>query len=205
MTCYHCGAVAESFACGNCGAVPAPPDPMTRVMPRQRNLQPLENVLVVVLVVAALTALLALTNALAAVVQAVLSLVAAVLFLVWLWQARANTAHAEHRFSPEWVVAGWFVPLANFYIPLRVVLDVRRASLPEGGRTRAAVQVWAWWVAWCLSWVTSLEIHPGGFYVHFLPGGTWLSAVFLTVAGVGLAVTVAKVGREQRSAAGSGL
>lgn len=72
---------------------------------------------------------------------------AGVAFLVWLWRARVNaelvSGAAAHRRSRGWAVGGWFVPVANLWIPYQVVADVWRASSPRWPATVAPVT--AWW------------------------------------------------------------
>lgn len=77
----------------------------------------------------------------------------AVLFLIWLFRA-ASTAR---RFglgpgtSPWMAVLWWFVPLAWFVMPYRVVRDLHASLAPEdtsfGGRL-----VVVWWATWLVSW-----------------------------------------------------
>ncbi|WP_395292320.1 DUF4328 domain-containing protein [Kitasatospora hibisci] len=72
-------------------------------------------------------------------------LIACTVMLCWLRRCRLNAqalAPDAHRYSPGFAVAGWFIPVAMWWIPRRVVLDVRRAS-GLGGRTWL-VEGW-WW------------------------------------------------------------
>jgi hypothetical protein len=91
-------------------------------------------------------------------------------FLIWLWQARENTAYlysplaprppldpqrGRHRLSPGWVVGAWFCPIVQFWYPLQVVEDVVRASEPaQPGRIRLLLR--GWWATWTAFWVVLL-------------------------------------------------
>ncbi|MGW4367811.1 DUF4328 domain-containing protein [Nocardia takedensis] len=75
-----------------------------------------------------------------------------VLVIRWLVRARANAellSPTGHRLSARWAVAGWFVPLANAVLPLLVVIDVVRASGPDGRGSRATG---VWWASWLVAW-----------------------------------------------------
>jgi hypothetical protein len=83
------------------------------------------------------------------------SLFTAVAFMVWLYQARENLdrrGETGMRWSPGWTIGGWFIPLANFVIPARVVGEVYARSMPGAIRTwQMPSLVTAWWVAFLLS------------------------------------------------------
>ncbi|MGI5454501.1 DUF4328 domain-containing protein [Streptomyces sp. CA-249302] len=75
---------------------------------------------------------------------------AAALFLTWQHRARRNA----RAISPGvdlghdvWAVAGWLIPLVNFWVPRGLLLGTMRASAPAGDR-RGEVLVNAWWGAW---------------------------------------------------------
>ncbi|SNS90508.1 protein of unknown function [Asanoa hainanensis] len=68
------------------------------------------------------------------------------LAMIWLWRARKNLdafPGAAPNMSQAWVVAGWFVPFANFVVPGRIAFNVARQSTRE--RSVAAAVV-VWWV-----------------------------------------------------------
>jgi hypothetical protein len=83
-------------------------------------------------------------------------LVAATAVIVWLWLARTNAeiidtspfVHdgAAQRYGRPWVIAGWFVPFANYFIPRQIVGDIWSAS--ASGRGMGLVN--AWWTLWIL-------------------------------------------------------
>ena len=91
--------------------------------------------------------------------------VAGVVVVVWLWRAWANAAAwGPQRWSQAWVVAAWFVPVVNLWVPAVIVTDIARASLrpgdPAAGRIRAAVAFW--WAGWLGAWV-ALSVAMAGF------------------------------------------
>ena len=92
-----------------------------------------------------------------------LLVIAGALFIVWLWRARENAAFlcdGRHQFGRGWTIGGWFLPVASFWIPRRVVHDVAVASDPWTRARGAALntgrspEVSGWWVFWILQSVT---------------------------------------------------
>ncbi|BCJ70959.1 hypothetical protein CS0771_05030 [Catellatospora sp. IY07-71] len=84
----------------------------------------------------------------AVVVDLAFMAVAAVLLIIWLWRARKNIdafPEASAEYKPGWAIGGWFVPIGNFFIPLRVMRDVAEGSLRRDWVNAA---VYAWWAAW---------------------------------------------------------
>jgi hypothetical protein len=91
-------------------------------------------------------------------------------FLVWLTAARRNAA----TYPPggagayrQWTVAGWICPVANLWIPYRMLAGVLRSSAPpaEGPWTvlagprseRAGITVLRWWCGlWHAMWAACL-------------------------------------------------
>ncbi|MEU8003985.1 DUF4328 domain-containing protein [Catellatospora sp. NPDC049111] len=73
------------------------------------------------------------------------SLLAAAAFVVWLHQARraAGRLGGALEWAPGWAVGGWFIPVANLFIPYRVVRDVWRA----GGPLAPRAPVRRWWAS----------------------------------------------------------
>ena len=81
-------------------------------------------------------------------------LVLAPCFVVWLWRAAKNQqalGRQPERLSSGWAIGGWFIPLANFVIPVLVVQDLWRGSdvaIAAGDpRWRIAERSWliGWW------------------------------------------------------------
>lgn len=59
------------------------------------------------------------------------------------WNPAARFAHGR-----AWTWLGWLVPVANLWVPFRVVRDIRGAVLPDG---RRRVALGLWWSFWLLS------------------------------------------------------
>jgi hypothetical protein len=86
-----------------------------------------------------------------------------VLFVVWLFRAAKDNEALDRqspRFAPGWAVGAWFIPLANFVLPVMLVQDLWRGSDPTHSRgdtnwrrARGSALVGAWWAAWLLSFV----------------------------------------------------
>ena len=49
-----------------------------------------------------------------------------------------------------WVIFGWVVPLANFWYPRRVALDIWDASRPAGSPPRHGL-INLWWTLWLIT------------------------------------------------------
>jgi hypothetical protein len=91
-----------------------------------------------------------------------------VLFIIWMSRAARNNEALGRdlpRLSAGWAVGGWFIPLANFVIPVLIMQDLWRgsnASIPRGDMrwriaNRSALVGW-WWGTFVL---TFLRIGPG--------------------------------------------
>lgn len=90
-----------------------------------------------------------------ALLQILAIVVTAASFITWLFLARRNlrTWRIDGLgWGPGWAIGGWFIPLANLFIPPQVVRTVARGSAippnqsyaPEGG----SGLVWVWWICW---------------------------------------------------------
>jgi hypothetical protein len=95
------------------------------------------------------------------------SLATVVVFIIWQWRS-ANNANAlgtlRPRYTPGWSIAGWFIPVANLVIPVRVMQDLWQSADPDAHdhadwRTlpRSSL-VGGWWTAFLLSTVLDLNI-----------------------------------------------
>ncbi|WP_373433780.1 DUF4328 domain-containing protein [Streptomyces sp. CS057] len=89
-------------------------------------------------------------------------LATAVLFIIWFHRTRRNAEVFEsgvQRMGPGWAVGGWFVPIANFWIPYRVASGIWEASVrldPDGGwRTVPKTVLNLWWGGWVVSVLAS--------------------------------------------------
>ncbi|HWO65915.1 MAG TPA: DUF4328 domain-containing protein [Umezawaea sp.] len=103
--------------------------------------------------------------------------------LVWLYRVRRNAEvpGRVHRWSPRWVVGGWFVPGLNLWAPYQAVADIAAAGAPESRRAEVTRQVLAWWLAW-LAGLAATAV-----------GARWVGAVFSTFACVLLIAVVRKL------------
>lgn len=87
-------------------------------------------------------------------------LIAGVVFLVWVWRADAHAAAVSsrpRRYRRGWLIAGWFVPIANFVIPKQLVDDLwRRARAAESatdGEAAVPGRFHWWWATYVAGWV----------------------------------------------------
>jgi Domain of unknown function (DUF4328) len=74
-------------------------------------------------------------------------------FIVWCFRVAKNQealARQPERLGPGWAIAGWFIPLANFVIPVLVIQDLWRGSdaLIERGDPRWRIAERSWLVGW---------------------------------------------------------
>lgn len=92
---------------------------------------------------------------------------AIVLFLVWLARSRRNAQELSPQASlpgPGWTIGAWFIPVVNFFVPRRFVLDIGRASSTSWEQKRDTTLVNLWWVAWithALVLVVAGRVAPG--------------------------------------------
>ena len=88
-------------------------------------------------------------------------LATAAVFIVWMWRSSKNNEALGRdmpRLSSGWAIGGWFIPLANFVIPILIMQDLWRgsnASIPRGDMrwriaNRSALVGW-WWGTLILS------------------------------------------------------
>ncbi|MFI6763308.1 DUF4328 domain-containing protein [Micromonospora sp. NPDC050417] len=85
-----------------------------------------------------------LVEALAQVAYLVPFVAAVVLVIVWCYRARANLdafPGATTTLSKGWAIAGWLVPFANLFIPVRMMAGIARDSLWRS-TTPALVRIW---------------------------------------------------------------
>ncbi|MFJ4978014.1 DUF4328 domain-containing protein [Streptomyces coeruleorubidus] len=85
-------------------------------------------------------------------VQGIVFLPCAVLFIAWFFWTRRNTgllAPDRFRKGPGWAIGGWLIPLANFWLPYRIAVDMWGAASPlpaDGEPYRAGIwPVNLWW------------------------------------------------------------
>jgi hypothetical protein len=86
-----------------------------------------------------------------------------VLFVIWMFRAAKNNEALERRnprFGPGWSIGSWFIPFANFVIPVLIMQDLWRGATPTVPRGdpnwRRAAGSWLvalWWTAWLLTFL----------------------------------------------------
>ncbi|MGW5422711.1 DUF4328 domain-containing protein [Streptomyces sp. NPDC003943] len=79
-------------------------------------------------------------------------------FLVWFHRCRCNAevlAPGTHKYSPLFALGAWIIPLAMWWLPRRITLDIRRA----GGPPRDVWLINAWWFVWLCDGPVSVAVH----------------------------------------------
>ncbi|GEB56366.1 DUF4328 domain-containing protein [Streptomyces gardneri] len=72
--------------------------------------------------------------AVAGLLQILLLLATATVFIIWFHRLRGNAevwAGGLQGRTPGWAIGGWFIPLANLWIPRGIAADIWRASRAE--------------------------------------------------------------------------
>ncbi|MBM4060067.1 MAG: DUF4328 domain-containing protein [Planctomycetes bacterium] len=89
--------------------------------------------------------------------QTLLLPLCAIAVIVWLRRAYENAASAGMRLRHGlgWSIGGWFVPIANLWVPVQIVGDTYRHALHR----RSAAVVGLWWASF-LAW-SWLGQYPG--------------------------------------------
>jgi hypothetical protein len=93
----------------------------------------------------------------------VLAIATAVLLIIWQWRCAKNAellGRDQPRFGPGWSIGAWFIPLANFVIPVLIFQDLWRASSagarPGAWRSeKGSGLVALWWVLFVVSAITT--------------------------------------------------
>ncbi|MFJ3895595.1 DUF4328 domain-containing protein [Streptomyces sp. NPDC090083] len=128
---------------------------------------------------------------------------AVVLFLVWLVRSRRNAQELSPQASlPRrgWTIGAWFIPVVNFFVPRRFVLDIGRASSASWEEKRDAMLVNLWWVAWithALVLVAGNRLAPGS--MAFLV----VAEALMTAAAVLLGLVIQRITALQSAALGA--
>lgn len=89
-----------------------------------------------------------------------------ILFLVWLHRAYSNLTPLQSQnqpYTPGWAVGCWFIPIANMYLPYKVVKKLWIESDPlvreeceYWHRSNVSALFGYWWALWLLSGVIGL-------------------------------------------------
>ncbi|MEU8618416.1 DUF4328 domain-containing protein [Streptomyces sp. NPDC048623] len=79
-------------------------------------------------------------------------------FLFWFYRCRCNAevlAPGTHKYAPAFALGSWIIPLGMWWLPRRIMLDIRRAGGPP-------LDVWlinAWWFVWLCDGPVSVAVH----------------------------------------------
>ena len=77
-----------------------------------------------------------------------------VLWLIWQHGSTANLwarGYRDLKIRPGWAVGWWFIPFANYVMPLVAMLELDRRSTPDGVPRKASPLLGWWWAAWMAS------------------------------------------------------
>jgi hypothetical protein len=72
----------------------------------------------------------------AALVFLALLVATGIAFIVWMWRSAKNNELLDRirpRYTSGWSIGGWFIPIANLWIPVRIMHDLWQGSDPEVG------------------------------------------------------------------------
>lgn len=94
----------------------------------------------------------------------VIAVAIAVLFMIYLFRSSQNTerwATTSRTWSPGWTIGAWFIPLANFVLPVLVIREIwLRSAQVVGGAGR----VLGWWFTFVAGAVLlGLDTEPDSF------------------------------------------
>lgn len=90
----------------------------------------------------------------ASVVFVAVAIAVLVTMIVWQWRSAKNAealGRVDLRLTPGWSIGGWFIPVANFVIPVRVMQDLWQSGDPDATRRtpwqalRRSTLVGWWW------------------------------------------------------------
>ncbi len=84
---------------------------------------------------------------------------AAVFYCIWIHRAASNLrglGRVGMRSTPGWCVGGYFVPIANLWLPVQSMKEIRQASDPEAVQgswfaSESTPLIAIWWAAWLLT------------------------------------------------------
>ncbi len=77
-----------------------------------------------------------------------------VLWLIWQHGSTTNLwarGYRDLKTRPGWAVGWWFIPFANYVMPLVAMLELDRRSTPDGVPRKASPLLGWWWAAWIAS------------------------------------------------------
>ncbi|HLM18029.1 MAG TPA: DUF4328 domain-containing protein, partial [Acidimicrobiia bacterium] len=76
-----------------------------------------------------------------------------VVFIVWMWRSAKNNELLDRvrpRYTAGWSIGGWFIPIGNLWIPVRIMHDLWQGSDPatqrhEDWRVLRRTPLIGWW------------------------------------------------------------
>jgi hypothetical protein len=134
----------------------------------------------------------------------------AIAFAVWTWLAYSRLAEFGYarRLGAGWALGAWFVPVANLYLPKRIIDDLVDAGTSPESLTAETVSLRRWTTAWWAAWIITVI---SGFVARNMQGNaktidTAMSAataymvrdVLVVVSAMLAIVAVHRVTRQQR-------
>jgi Domain of unknown function (DUF4328) len=136
-----------------------------------------------------------------------------VLFIIWMFRAAKNNealGRQGPRFSPGWSIGSWFIPFANFVIPVLIMQDLWRGSVRQ---TRRGAVAWRsasgsalvgfWWAAFLASIVrfsySGSGLHDSGSLDDIETSNTvaLVGVVFSAIAAILALLVVRSLARRQ--------
>lgn len=132
-----------------------------------------------------------------------LTTLAIVLFLVWLARARRNAEELSPGASVPsrgWTIGAWFIPVVNFFVTRRLVLDIGRAGSASWEEKRDTTLVNLWWFTWfthALVLVVANQVAPGSMVLLVVMEALMIAAAAL------LGLVIERITALQNSAPGT--
>lgn len=103
-----------------------------------------------------------------AVAWAVLFLVTTVVFIVWFHRCYRNLTSLgvdRLRYSSGWAIGGWFLPIANYWIPKQIANDIWRGTEPTDDprviMSPSGPTPWfltLWWISWIVVALLNIRV-----------------------------------------------
>jgi hypothetical protein len=79
--------------------------------------------------------------------------IAGAVFVAWLFRVRSNAeviGGAAQKWATPMLIIGWIAPVANFWIPRRIINDVWNGSAPDDPAHRRRALINVWWACYLL-------------------------------------------------------
>ena len=99
---------------------------------------------------------------------AVLFLITSVVFIVWFHRCYRNLQSLgvdKLRYSSGWAIGGWFIPIANYWIPKQIANDLWRGTEPTDDprviMPPSGPMPWFltfWWVSWIVVGLLNIRV-----------------------------------------------